>query len=157
MLRDYGVCVVKIKKTRNFGRLEVLDKNNIPLSANDLIAKNNDVRNNTIATVFDNTDKATVKEYLGWFVKWAENGHMTVPFELLKCRGFLDTEFSNFYNRIFLREKPKGLSFHAFRRGFSGYKFIQGFPISKIQENLDHSSRRQTNYYVNSCLYNLRK
>lgn len=138
-LSERGVCVVRIRKTDKLGRVEIPE---ILGGGGGDRAERRREATDAIAT-------------LRVFLAWIDDGSLSVPFNRETQRRRLDRELSSLYVRSFAREKPKGLSFHALRRIYAGYRFLHGHSVSALQENLDHSNRAQTNRYVNACLYEL--
>lgn len=133
-LRERGVCAIRVQKTGKLGRME------IPEILNDF------------GTCFEAREMETC---LSVFESWMERGALTIPFDRCAERRQLDHELTRLYESLFARPRPKGLSFHGLRRIYAGYKFLRGRTIAALQENLDHSSRTQTNRYVNVCLNEL--
>lgn len=139
-LSTRGVCVIKIRKTETLGRIEIPEI---------LTTDDND---NGCSEL--NKRRDVVRRIRG-FEMLHEQSILTIPFDRQKKRRALDTLLNRLYRETFGFKKSRGLSFHALRRIYAGYRFLNGVSIERIRENLDHSNRRQTNRYVNNCLWEL--
>lgn len=145
-LRERGVCVIRIRKTDKLGRLEIPE-----------------ILGRIDKDIVDDDDEASFRpdtysgiiRRLRIFEQWVSDRNLNIPFDRERARRYLDKKLAILYTTSFDRVKPKGLSFHALRRIYAGYKFLHGRSVARLQENLDHSSRAQTNRYINSCLYEL--
>lgn len=134
-LRDDGVCVIITQKTRCFGCIEITE----------ILRPDN----------FENDRKKRARGFVELFIRWCNLGIFSLPFDRTKKRRRLDAILTDLYERLFRRPRKRGLSFHALRRAYASYKFLQGCPLSIIQESLEHATRAMTNRYVNRCLFEL--
>lgn len=157
-LRELVVCVICIKKARKLGRIEIpeiLDSGGLAGLAKRC---GEDVRLGHFGAGGGGPVAETASDVvaaLNAFEGWIDRGDLVVPFDREKRRRALDRELTRLHESVLGRPKPRGLSFHAARRMYAGYRFLHGQPVARLQEHLDHATRWQTNEYVNSCLYEL--
>lgn len=135
-LRTRGVCVVRIRKTGGLGRIEIPEI--MAVCSEKSLEKG----------------QAVIRRFRG-FELLRERSVLDIPFDVSRKRRSLDRSLNRVYSETFGRAKSRGLSFHALRRIYAGYRFLSGASIERIRENLDHSHRRQTNRYVNNCLFEM--
>lgn len=128
-----GVCAIRVPKTRQLSRVELLAD--------------------------ETWNVSEMKNIVGMFVRWHESHALDIPFDVASHRRGLDRALNTLYVRTrhtdMPRIRPKGLSFHALRRAYAGYKFLKGTPLVDIQRALEHTNLAQTNYYVNIGLYGM--
>lgn len=173
-LRQRGVCVLKIPKTGKLGRIELPEL----LHSNELVNNNNDGcgSGSQDACCCGNVDECggggaqrrsainaatraaeRVRETMEIFLLWVRKDRtLTIPFKVTCVRRGLDSRLRDLYTRATgVTEKPKSLGFHALRRIYAVYRYLNGVSVDRLSEYLDHSSREQTNCYINTCLYEI--
>lgn len=152
-LRDVGACAVFVKKTRKIGRIELLGgyvEDSTKRTESTARSKSLFERGLSEKSESIGHDRARM---LDVYIKCVENKLFDVPFDVVRNRARLDKAFSRVYETTIGKSKPKGLSFHTFRRMFAGRRFVKGQSIESLRKHMDHAVRSQTNAYVNSYLF----
>lgn len=146
-LQQYGLTVIDLPKTRKLGRIEMIS---------------------------NDTDYILNSERLNVFIRYQDDDKLELPMiqinldktkilsgnlgrkTIANIRRVLDKEFDTFYQEIFHDKiKPRGLSFHAFRRIYAGERYLDKRNIMELSQYMDHTNYTQTNRYVNRYLRNM--
>lgn len=137
-LKNDGLCVIVVQKTQRLGRVEISE-----------ILRPDE---------FECEQKVkAARQYIDLFLRWSERNVLSIPFDKNKTRRHLDRTLTILYKHLFGKPRKRGLSFHALRRAYAGYRYLQGCPLTVIQESLEHTTREMTNRYVNRCIFNLNR